>query len=241
VSTKGGRRDPAPSFAKSGPELIRQLTERFDTTTSAITLSDGELDILHPKNADDLINEEDFVRDERMPYWADIWPSSLILAELLVASNGKGVRLLELGCGVGVVSAACAKAGFSVLATDYYDEALAFARANAWQNAGVLIETRLVDWRDFPRDIGSFDMVVASDVLYEKPNAALMADALATTISHKGFGLVADPGRIAAGTFLEQCAHRALVVERSAQLPFEAGAIKQTIDVYRITRPGAGS
>jgi ETFB lysine methyltransferase len=237
---KDGRKGRAASFARKGPELVRQLTERFDTTTSAITLSDGELDILHPKNADDLINEEDFVRDERMPYWADIWPSSLILAELLVASNGKGVRLLELGCGVGVVSAACAKAGFTVLATDYYDEALGFARANAWQNAGVEIETRLVDWRDFPRDIGSFDMVVASDVLYEKPNAALMADALAATISHKGFGLIADPGRIAAGSFLEECAKRALAVNRDAQLPFESGTIKQTIDIYRITRPRAG-
>ena len=231
----GSNRGP---FSASGPELVRQLTERYHTMTSVVTLSEGEMDILHPRNADDLISEEEFVRDERMPYWADIWPSALILAELLFASNGKGVTLLEIGCGCGVVSTACVKAGFSVLATDYYEDALAFARANAWQNAGVDLRTRLVDWRDFPRDLGTFDLVVASDVLYEKPNAALVADAMASTISAKGFGLVADPGRIAVGSFLEECAKRALNVERSAQLPFAAGEIKQSIDVYKITRVG---
>ena len=226
-------------FDATGAELVRQVTERYHTTTSVVTLTDGEMDILHPKNADDLISEEEFVRDERMPYWADIWPSALILAELLVASNGQGVKLLEIGCGCGVVSTACVKAGFDVLATDYYADALAFARANAWQNAGVHLKTRLVDWRDFPRDLGTFDLVVASDVLYEKPNAALVADAMASTISAKGFGLVADPGRIAVGSFLDECAKRALKVERSAQLPFSAGEIKQSIDVYKITRVGA--
>ena len=219
-----------------GAELVRHLTERFDTTTSVVTLSEAQLDILHPRDADDLISEADFVRDERLPYWADLWPSSLILAELLVSAQGKGVKLLELGCGAGVVSTACAKAGFDVLATDYYPDALLFARANSWQNTGREIAVRLLDWRALPPAIGVFDMVVASDVLYEPGYPAVIAETLATTLKPRGFALVADPGRVHAGALAGECAKRGLAATRDARLPFSEGEIRQTIDIYRIIR-----
>ena len=219
-----------------GPELVRYLTEKFDTITSVVTLSDAELDILHPRDADDLISEADFVRDERLPYWADLWPSSLILAELLVSADGNGISLLELGCGCGVVSTSCTKAGFSVVATDYYPDALLFARANTWQNTGSILVTRHLDWRAIPSDLGIYDIVVASDVLYEPDYPALVAEVLARTLKPRGFALIADPGRDNAPRLAEECAKRGLNHARDARLPFSAGAQKQTIDVYRVTR-----
>ena len=57
-----------------------------------------------PANADDLISEDDFVRDERLPYWADLWPSARILADELAVMRLAGQRVLELGCGLGVVA-----------------------------------------------------------------------------------------------------------------------------------------
>src|SRR6476619_1374433 len=91
-----------------GHSLVATLERRFDTVTSEVEIVDKTFNILRPRNADDLIREEDFVLDERLPYWADIWPSSTILAAHLVSlaesgrkrSGGKG---LELGCGVGIV------------------------------------------------------------------------------------------------------------------------------------------
>ena len=81
-----------------------------------------------PASVDDLISEEDFAVDERIPYWADCWPSARVLAEHIAGSCGGGRRMLELGCGVGLVSLAAAAAGFDVLATDYYADALEFTR-----------------------------------------------------------------------------------------------------------------
>ena len=219
-----------------GADLVRHLTEHFDTTTSVITLSDAELDILHPRSADDLIDEQAFERDERLPYWADVWPSSLILAEVLAAAEGRGVRLLELGSGCGVVSTACVKAGFDVTASDYYPEALLFARANVWQNTGEELRTRLVDWRAPPDDLGTFDMIVASDVLYEEPYPAAVARLVASALNGPGFALIADPGRVHAPRFEDEAGRRGLAVARDARLPFTAGTIRQYIDIFRVTR-----
>src|SRR5437763_15437922 len=93
-----------------------------------VDLERRDVNILHPANADDLINEEDFIRDERLPYWADLWPSARTLARAMVEEQGRGGRLLELGCGSGLVSVAAAIAGFKVTATDYYDDALLFTQ-----------------------------------------------------------------------------------------------------------------
>lgn len=192
--------------------------------------------MLHPVSADELISEEDFAHDERLPYWADIWPSSIVLAEHALTLEGKGRRLLELGCGLGMVASAAAMAGFDVLATDYYEDAMHFTRVNVSRNAGVDVETRLVDWRRLPADLGTFDVVLASDVLYERPYAALMARALARTLSTGGEATLADPGRLAAPAFVAECGQSGLVAERVARRPFEAGAIRQTIDLYQVRR-----
>ncbi len=111
--------------------LAQSLERRFRTTRSAVTAGAHTIDVMHPANAEDLIDEEDFERDERLPYWADIWPSSIIMARRLLEERGAGRHLLELGCGLGLATMAAMCAGFEVTATDYYQEALHFTRANA--------------------------------------------------------------------------------------------------------------
>ncbi len=60
----------------------------------------------------DRITPEEFLRDEQMPYWAEIWPSSLALASFLGEEvQMQGVRAIELGAGVGVVSIVAAALG----------------------------------------------------------------------------------------------------------------------------------
>ena len=134
-------------------------------------------------DADDLIDEAAFANDERLPYWADVWPSARVLAERLLTMRVDERRLLEIGCGSGLVSVAAAIAGFDVTATDYYDEALRFTALNVLVNTGVLIDTRAADWRRFPHDIGRFDLVVASDVLYEPEHAPLVAAVIDRTLT----------------------------------------------------------
>jgi predicted nicotinamide N-methyase len=139
---------------------------------------------------------------------------------------------------VGLSTLAATSAGFDVLATDYYEDALDVTRANVFRNLGTTARTRLVDWRHFPEDLGTFDLVFASDVLYEKEYAELLPVLLLRLLTPAGIALIADPGRIAAPVFVEACAAKGLVIRRKETRPFEAGEIKQKIDLYEIAGNG---
>ena len=216
--------------------LRATLDRRFRTATSMVALGGREVKLLHPASAEDLIDETEFERDERLPYWADVWPSARVLAGVLAAQKGTGRSLLELGCGSGLVATAAALAGFDVCATDYYEDALLFTRLNVWQNSGSCPHTRLVDWRHVPTDLGRHDLVVGSDVLYEKAYGSLVARAIDMTLAHGGEAIVADPGRVAAPDFLQDAAQRGLHVSAQQQVPFEEGQIRQRIDLYHLRR-----
>jgi ETFB lysine methyltransferase len=220
----------------AGDALVSALNRRFRTSVEDATVEAHTFSILKPANSDDLIREEDFVKDERLPYWADVWPSSLILAGKLLGLDGRGKTALELGCGVGLSTLAATTAGYDVLSTDYYEDALDVTRANVFRNLGKLARTRLVDWRHLPDDLGRFDLVFASDVLYEKEYAELLPVILDRVLVPRGIALIADPGRVAAPVFVEACAQHGLVIRQKETRPFEAGEIKQKIDLYEIGR-----
>ena len=220
--------------ALDGDALVIALTRRFRTSIEDATVDERTYSILKPANADDLIREEDFVKDERLPYWADVWPSSIVLAEKLLELDGAGRTALELGCGVGLSTLAATSAGFEVLSTDYYEDALDVTRANVFRNLGTIARTRMVDWRHFPEDLGRFDLVFASDVLYEKEYAELLPVLLDRLLVPGGIALIADPGRVAAPVFVEACEKSGLAIRLKETRPFEAGEIKQRIDIYEV-------
>ena len=213
-----------------------RLAAKYHVVRTTVEAGGRSFELWRPRSADELISEADFAHDERLPYWADIWPSSVVLAGWMLRQEGGGRALLELGCGLGLVTAAASIAGFRPTATDYYEDALRFARENVTDNGGGEIATRMVDWRAFPDDLGTFDVVVASDVLYEKAYGALVAAAIASTLSPTGFAIVADPGRIAAADFVKQCEVHGMTVEKAERIAYPIGDVTQHIDLYRVGR-----
>jgi predicted nicotinamide N-methyase len=213
--------------------LREELVRRFRTVSRPLRVAERDVVLLSPANADDLISEDDYVKDERLPYWADLWPSAQILSNEVAIMRLAGLRVLELGCGLGVVALAAAMAGADVTASDYYDDALLFARLNVAEATGRAITTRMVDWVAMPPDLGKFDVVLASDVLYEHRYAAMVANAIAKTLVRGGEAIVADPGRIALDEFLEECRDRGIVSEGDPR-PYVDGEIKQTITLWKL-------
>jgi predicted nicotinamide N-methyase len=166
-----------------------------------VELAGRTLSIVRPPDAAELIDEDEFARDEFLPYWAELWPSGVALARAAERLVAPGDRALELGCGLGVASIAAALAGARVLATDWATEALEFTRENAGRN-GAQVETALVRW-DEPEPLleqAPWDWVLAADVLYEHRNVAPLLDLLPRLGPR---WLLADPGRPAARAFLE--------------------------------------
>jgi predicted nicotinamide N-methyase len=218
------------------PELAA-LDRRFVLATVRVAVAGADVTLETPRSADELINEIDFARDERLPYWADVWPSSTALAGVVAALDGRGQRALELGCGLGLVTIGAIRAGFDVLATDYYEDALLFARRNGLSATGREARTRHVDWRAFPGDLGRFDLVLASDVLYEREYATLVADAIVASLAPGGVALVADPGRVALLSFVTACEQHGCTVGIRARVPWTDGKAKQTITIHEVRPP----
>jgi ETFB lysine methyltransferase len=214
--------------------LRKDLERRFRTTTRVVALAGRTVELLSPANADDLISEDDYVKDERLPYWADLWPSAQILAREVREMRLAGECVLELGCGLGLVAIGAALAGAQVTVTDYYDDAVLFATLNVAEATGATIAARMVDWTAMPADLGHFDVVLTSDVLYEPRYAALVAGAITATLRRGGEAIVADPGRIACDDFLRECRERGLVVSDATPHAYAEGEIRQTITLYRL-------
>lgn len=94
--------------------------------------------------------------------------------------------------------------GASVLATDHYEGALDFTAHNASTNLDLEPDTALLDWREPDmEDMGAFDLVLAADVLYERKNAAALADLVPKLLAPGGEAIFADPRRDEAPVFLE--------------------------------------
>jgi len=219
-------------------ELVPDLERRFRVVTETLRIGKDFLKVLRPESADDLISEEDFVGDERLPYWAAIWPSSIVLASEIARGDLSAVtgrqHAIELGCGIGLVTTAAMRAGISVLATDYYEPALEFTRANTCGNLSREAPTRIVNWRDLPSGLGRFDLLLAADVLYEREYAALLPRVFDKLLEFDGRAVIADPGRVSTPAFLYGCKMAGFKVLEMKSLPWELGAIKQKIDIYTL-------
>jgi predicted nicotinamide N-methyase len=225
------RSDDAPSSDEEA-----KLRRRFRVIETAVPIAGRTVSILHPESAEDLIDERDFDLDERLPYWAELWPSARVLAEEVRTMAGRGRSLLELGCGSGLVATAASLAGFTVTVSDYYEDALRFARVNVRRNGGGAASGLLLDWRNPPANLDRFDVVVASDVLYERPYGALIARVLDGTLAPRGLAVIADPGRVGRSEFVRALGPFGLRVIAQTDVVFRDGQIRQTIRLYEIAR-----
>jgi predicted nicotinamide N-methyase len=192
-----------------------------------IELPSGPLRVLQPDYAAELPDDGPIEWAPVAPYWSVLWRSGGALAHELDGAPLRGVRVVELGCGLALPSIAAARAGADALATDEAPEALTLAERNADAN-GVALATALADWSE-PGGLlrqGPFDMVLAADVLYERQNVAALL-ALLPRLAPEAW--VADPGRPAASAFLE---------EAEARWPVET-RVRGVVSIHRL-RLGSG-
>ncbi|MFN0156593.1 MAG: class I SAM-dependent methyltransferase [Bacteroidota bacterium] len=187
------------------PESLRA---RYDLTLKQLHLGGNDYSILAVKDTNDLLDKIDpqaFSVDERMPYWAELWPASSCLAEICIECQDqfRGSSVLELGCGLGLAGIAAAKAGASVVFTDYENDALLFAQHNAGLNLSAELGRcafQLFDWRA-PSDLARFRCILGADLLYEERNFNPLLNILHSHLEQDGVALFTDPRRSVAERF----------------------------------------
>ena len=183
------------------------------------------------------IGEEGFGPDERMPYWAEIWPASLLLAAWLLSRPRlvAGRRCLELGCGMGLSAMAGAAAGARVTAVDYEWPAVAHAAVNASQNA-IALDLAVMDWRRPCLRPGSFDIIWGSDILYETRFYAPLVAVFRELLAPDGLVWLSEPWREVSRPVWERLAADGFRVTRLHEESVPFSTYRSTVGLYEIRR-----
>jgi predicted nicotinamide N-methyase len=180
-----------------------------------------------------------------LPYWAELWSSSLGLATYLVEQwvhcgggtsavarlareamrNGRVVHAMDLGCGMGLVGAVGARLGMHMLFADLETPALLFARLNGLADAA-RCRVRKVNWQT-DRLSEQFDLILGADIVYDRGQWQFIDPFLRAHLADGGTVLLGEPGRSSGEEFEPWIRGRGWQVERHEQvLPGRGSAIQ---------------
>jgi predicted nicotinamide N-methyase len=174
------------------------------------------------------------VKDERIPYWADVWPSSVGLARYLLAElrPAASQRVIELGAGLGLVGMMTARLGLPSLITDYLPEAVEMMQFISDLNGLSQAQCQVVDWRT-PDPALAADLVLAADVAYEARAFEPLIACFRQLLRPGGQVLVSEPGRSVAKGWLRHLIDQGLATQ-VARYEISIPDITQPVGIYRI-------
>lgn len=191
---------------------------RIDGDTIRISAFGGDWILRSPADLDELwdaMGADDF-EDERIPYWTEFWPASLVLAEWLYMRRDeiRGRLCLDLGCGLGFTAIVGAWLGCQTVACDYESASLLAARENAALNAVRQPAWIAADWRMPVFAERSIDYIWAGDILYEKRALVPVLDFIASCLKPEGKAWIAEPGRAIFGGFPDICENSGFAIKK---------------------------
>lgn len=76
-----------------------------------------------------------------------------------------------MGCGIALSSLLLNRRRADITATDYHPEAGNFLRRNTDLNRDAIIPFLRTGWEDEESGLGEFDLIIGSDLLYERGHA----------------------------------------------------------------------
>lgn len=147
------------------------------------------------------------------PLFGLLWPSSIRLAQKIAQRKlCKTERILELGCGLGLASLVAHRQGRNITASDRHPLAQKFLLKNTQANQLPPIPYKYAQWgqpcyahiatEQGLRPLQSqFDLIMASDVLYERSMAQELAHYVHQHAKPVAEVWVIDPNRGYAGAF----------------------------------------
>lgn len=149
----------------------------------------------------DDIAEQLGISSATWPIFGTIWASGEILARLMHSYDIEGKRILEVGCGIALASLVLNNRKADITATDYHPEVESFLQENTRINKSRDIPFVRTGWNDEPSDLGKFDLIIGSDLLYERDHADMLSQFIDQHARTECTVIIIDPGRSHHGRF----------------------------------------
>lgn len=139
--------------------------------------------------------------------FGQLWLSGEVLACAMQVFPVAGLRILELGCGLGLSSLVLKRLKADITASDYHPLASEFLARNTLLNQLPPIRYTRCDWAQAYPALGLFDLIIGSDLLYERAHPALLAGFIERHTTAKARVLIVDPRRGHTANFTREMAN----------------------------------
>ena len=218
--------------------VFQLLNRKYELERIQKKVGNQQYKIYKIKNIDhvlDQVLESASNPDDDMPYWAEIWPSSIALSQYIAKSNKlRDKEILELGCGVGLPSIIAKEQGATVTLSDFQEDALRIAELNWIVNFGELPRVMILDWRKPPSNL-KYEIIIASDVVYEQSLFLPVLNTLKNVLADNGELYLSEPNRNVAREFFGLLHSQNFQFEKSDE-KVDNGDRQLDITIYRIRR-----
>jgi 2-polyprenyl-3-methyl-5-hydroxy-6-metoxy-1,4-benzoquinol methylase len=139
------------------------------------------------------------------PLFGQLWPAARKLADLMQTWHFGTARMLELGCGLGLASLVLHRRGADITASDCHPLTEIFLRANIAINRMADLKYRDGHWGRPNPGLGRYDVLLGSDLLYERGQAETLSAFIAAHANERAEVIIVDPDRTNRSAF-----HRAM-------------------------------
>jgi len=179
-------------------------------------------------------HEDDF------PYWAEVWPSSIGLANFIESPNAPvlGRYVLEIGCGLGLTGIVACQQKRTVIFTDWKIDPLVFAHYNtSLNNCNDLARFIQMDWKSpcLESKAYRFPLILGSDVIYEEKNWELILKLISNLLTNEGEVILSEPNRTNTDVFFSRLRSMGFIYQKFSESVPLNNAVSR-IAIYRIKR-----
>jgi len=247
-------------------QLLWRIMLRYAVVTESMQIGPISFEFTRVADPDRVLDEVAQEEDRRekltgkrkredelhLPYWAELWDSSIGLAHFLVrqwAFCGAGesrlaqfareqirnpqraVRAIDLGCGMGLAGVSAARLGLHVLFADLEPPALLFARLNSLPDRE-RCRYRRVNWQ-IDRLQERFDFILGADIVYDRSQWSFLHTFFEAHLAPGGAVLIGEPGRSSGEEFEPWISARGW---RMARFNQEIPGRREPIRLLQLTR-----
>jgi 2-polyprenyl-3-methyl-5-hydroxy-6-metoxy-1,4-benzoquinol methylase len=129
------------------------------------------------------------------PLFGQVWPSAQKLADLMQTWVFGDKRILEIGCGLALASLVIHRRRGNVTASDCHPLTELFLYANQQLNQLAGLQYHTGNWARANPELGEFDLIIGSDVLYERNQPDQLAEFIQRHAAPRAEVLIIDPNR----------------------------------------------